>query len=185
MPVLQRIGQEQWQTVPWRNGGGVSQLIWAGSDDTVPAGIAINRTPISAAGPFSSYPGITRLLVVVSGRLELGIDGVRHRLSPSGSVVFSGAADVTATPSPDGADVFNLLMNDRWALHEPRALASGQQAHIAAEIGVVHVTAGRATIVSGNDTIACDMGDTILVAGPFDVRIANGASLLVTLTPNA
>lgn len=68
---------------PWRNGGGRTVEIASG-----PAGSngawswRISVASIDAAGPFSAFPGLGRILTLVEGdRMDLAIDGETHRVT--------------------------------------------------------------------------------------------------------
>lgn len=83
--------------VPWKNGGGVTRELAA-----APAGAGmeafdwrISIAEVAAGGPFSSFPGVDRVLTVIAGEgLSLAIDGrpavVLGAASPP--LAFSGEA---------------------------------------------------------------------------------------------
>ena len=78
---------------PWRNGGGRTRelLTWPLAGDWL---CRISVADIERGGPFSSYPGIDRWLVVVEGAgvlLRLP-EGVSTRLSSSPPLAFPGEA---------------------------------------------------------------------------------------------
>ena len=69
------------RTVPWKNGGGVTAEIasfppGSGMDDF---GWRISTALVEAAGPFSIFGGIERILTVLEGRLALRF-AADHRL---------------------------------------------------------------------------------------------------------
>ena len=95
----------------WRNGGGWTRelLTWpAGNPDWQ---LRISLATINAPGPFSTYPGIRRLLALVSGNgLLLTVDGHQHRLMvDSDPLHFNGTATVHAVPLAGASSDLNLM----------------------------------------------------------------------------
>lgn len=79
---------------PWRNGGGTTRELLRDpdSDDWQ---IRVSVAEVSASGPFSAFPGVTRWFAVVEGAgVVLSIDGHAHRCSEDGDALsFAGDAD--------------------------------------------------------------------------------------------
>ena len=83
--------------VPWKNGRGVTEelAIWPEDAQVDRGGFTwrISKASIAGPGPFSSFPGYERILVVVEGRalvLTHGTDAPRARLRPLEPYLFSG-----------------------------------------------------------------------------------------------
>jgi len=98
------------QAVPWKNGGGVTAEIAAyppgsGMDDF---GWRISTATVEAAGPFSIFAGIDRILTVLEGRLVLRFPADRREvvLDCGQSLEFPG--DVTVKGFPLGGPVRDL-----------------------------------------------------------------------------
>lgn len=130
--------------VPWRNGGGLTrELHVAGSD---PFDWRLSAATIPGDGPFSSFPGIDRILVLLQGdgvRLRFGDDGSHALLDrPGAACAFAGerAVDAELLGGPT-VDLNLMWRRDRYtaAVHDDPAAAS-------ADIAVVHVAAGTATV---------------------------------------
>lgn len=91
------LNPDEFQTTPWKNGGGITHEIarQAVGDSWL---WRISIAEVAADGPFSLFPGMTRILTVIDG---IGID----MISPEGvmearlhrPVHFSGDLDVCAT----------------------------------------------------------------------------------------
>jgi environmental stress-induced protein Ves len=84
---LKLIERSHYKKMPWQNGGGVTEEI-----DRFPSGDGpylwrLSRATISADGPFSSFPGFERLLVVCSGE---GIFLNDKKIEPLRPTRFSG-----------------------------------------------------------------------------------------------
>jgi len=99
---------------PWRNGGGTTRelMAWPHREGwSVRASVA----DVTAGGPFSSFPGVTRWFAVLSGDgVKLRVDGVEHTLrADSEALRFDGAAktdcDLVGGPTQD----FNLMLQGR------------------------------------------------------------------------
>jgi hypothetical protein len=67
--------------VPWRNGGGVMREVVAWRSGSWGFDWRISIADVNAAGPFSAFPGVDRIIILVEGkRMDLVIDGVEHVL---------------------------------------------------------------------------------------------------------
>ena len=98
------------QSVPWKNGGGVTAEIAAypagsGMDDF---GWRISTALVEIAGPFSKFEGIDRILTVLEGRLALHFPADRREvvLDCGQSLGFPG--DVAVAGVPVGGPVRDL-----------------------------------------------------------------------------
>ncbi|HEV7159158.1 MAG TPA: HutD family protein [Caulobacteraceae bacterium] len=90
---------------PWKNGGGVTRQIAAAppGSDLADFDWRVSLATVEAAGPFSTFPGVDRLMLVLDGELELDIAGVgpTRLTADSPAMVFPGDAPVAAL-APDG-----------------------------------------------------------------------------------
>mgnify|MGYP001039991363 CR=1 FL=1 len=84
---------------PWRNGGGVTREVLRlpenASAEASPEEFAarISIADVDASGPFSAYPGIDRIIMLVGGSsMRLTIDGRRAELLPLHPFAFAGDA---------------------------------------------------------------------------------------------
>lgn len=93
--MLRILTPDQYQTTPWKNGGGVThEIARHGSGDTWHWRLSIAE--VASDGPFSHFPGMSRVLTVIEGA---GVD----LQSPQGTqkarlhhpVHFPGDLDVT------------------------------------------------------------------------------------------
>ena len=79
----------------WRNGAGrtlevISEPPGSGLDDF---GWRVSFAEVSAPGPFSSFPGVDRVLTLVKGDLALAVDGTDVPVARFASYSFVGEAD--------------------------------------------------------------------------------------------
>jgi hypothetical protein len=171
------LNPDEFQTNPWKNGGGVTHEI---ARDAVGEGWQwrISIAEVGADGPFSLFPGMTRILTVIDGA---GID----LLSADGlmearlyrPVFFPGDLDVTARLV--GGPVRNLNL-----IYDANAI----EAAVEVILGPATLTCAAGTVgflcLSGAVTVAGDglpMGAFALGIGA-DIALATGAAgLLITL----
>jgi environmental stress-induced protein Ves len=86
--------------MPWANGGGTTYQV---ATSPVGAGLdafdwRVSLADVDSGGPFSVFPGIDRILMVVEGPgMELMVDGRFVPLGPLDPLRFDGGADTSAT----------------------------------------------------------------------------------------
>lgn len=171
------------QLKPWRNGGGSTREVAA-----FPAGEEDFRWRLSFAevarsGPFSSFPGIDRLITLVDGpAVALTVDGREHRLERHRPFCFSGDAATAARVSAPSVD-FNVMVRRA----EVRATASvlrlesaGEAASLESSEGetLLTVLAGAVEVVAGADAEELEAFDVARAVGPLSV----GGSGVVQVT---
>ena len=86
--------------MPWRNGRGVTTEIARGPEGDGAFDWRISAAPVVESGPFSAFPGIDRILVVIEGEgLSLAHAGssLPVDLRPLRPYAFSGDAPTTCT----------------------------------------------------------------------------------------
>ena len=79
---------------PWPNCGGVTrEVVSAGASGPQAFDWRISIADVSEPGPFSTFPGVDRILTVVEGeRMDLVVDGVEHVLGLHEPFSFDGAS---------------------------------------------------------------------------------------------
>jgi uncharacterized protein len=95
----------------WRNGGGWTRVLLTQPALEPDWQLRVSLATIDAAGAFSPFPGVRRVLTVVSGAgLRLTVDGREHRLSvDSEPLHFDGGAAAHATPLAGPTTDLNLM----------------------------------------------------------------------------
>lgn len=161
--------------VPWANGGGVTREIAAGRDE---GGILwrVSLAEVGAEGPFSSLPGLQRILTVVGGAgMELVTQEGRVEALPLRPVRFSGALPVTGRLPRGPVRNLNLMLREGRCRGEVAGL--GDLPEGGAGLRLLHVAAGvvqvgdamvgpGATVIDPAGTIRADAGAQVL-----DIRI--------------
>lgn len=155
--------------VPWRNGGGMTRELVVQGD--APFHWRLSAATIAADGPFSEFPGIDRILVLLRGC------GVRLRVDDSRTVVldhagaaveFAGEQSVAAHLI-DGATVDLNLM---WRRDLYTASLQHDLAATGADLTVVHALDGEVTVapvaveaMGSGESVVLHAGDTAWWAG--------------------
>jgi hypothetical protein len=90
------LGPADYREMPWKNGGGsTTELLIAPPGATLAGGFRwrVSMAAVPASGPFSSFPGIDRTLLLVAGNgldLDHGPHGRARLAGPWEPVAFSG-----------------------------------------------------------------------------------------------
>ncbi|MEU3400119.1 HutD/Ves family protein [Streptomyces filamentosus] len=166
----------------WRNGGGVTREVAAG-----PAGAGlddfawrVSLADVAVGGPFSSFPGVDRVITVVEGPgMELTVDGTAHTVAePYAPFPFSGDA-VTECRLLGGPLVdFNVMT--RRATTTARVRTEREAFSVAPEEGtetLVIVLAGTATATTTDAN-----GDATAPAAPTGASPAGTADTTARAT---
>ena len=81
---------------PWKNGGGVTREVaaWPEGSDLGGFHWRVSLADVAQGGPFSSFPGVDRIITVVRGAgMLLTVDGAEHRIdAPYQPFAFPGDA---------------------------------------------------------------------------------------------
>lgn len=149
----------------WKNGGGVTHEIWvhppgAGDADFL---WRASMATIDAAGRFSDWPGVDRLLVPLTGGLELSIEGQSRRLGPGDAAqAFPGEAEVSGRPLTGPCTVLNIMVR------RGRMLADvPHDAHVADILPKQRLVLAReqVTVEAGGAQLVLEAGDALLLEG--------------------
>ena len=81
---------------PWANGGGVTYEVIRSPNDGDDFDWRLSVAEVATEGPFSSYPGVDRILLLLQGSMSLKIDDRVDHLGPCAPVSFPGEASVVS-----------------------------------------------------------------------------------------
>jgi len=174
--------------VPWRNGGGVTREVARGSSpegDASDAGFdwRLSVAEVSAGGPFSAFPGVDRILVLLTGDgIDLAVADARVELRPPyGAHAFPGEAEVHAT-LVDGptTDLNVMCRRDSWQAAVELIEEAGALGVPTGAVALVHVVDGQVTLESGE---VLEVGDTAECHGPAALRWLGGKVIAAALQP--
>lgn len=169
---------------PWRNGHGETHEIATGPAQGEDWQWRLSLARITQDAPFSRFPGIDRLQVLVQGEgldLRFSDADVRRLTAPAGHARYAGEHEVTGCPADGPVTVLNLMWR-RGALEADywrRPLVGTMLFALALEeTWLVYVLAGQARFRSPGPVLA--QGDTALLQGTGgSVLLAGGGELLV------
>ena len=165
--------------MPWRNGGGVTREYFrAGGDDF---DWRLSMAQIDVSGPFSSFPMVDRILVLLSGAVGLRIDGFNVSLAqPLELVRFAGEADVDATVVAAPSTDLNLMwQRDRFeVVVEVRHVAVGDVLATGG-VGVGFVALGECSFDDGD----LEPGDAWSFTEACTVLAGDATVVLFELSP--
>jgi environmental stress-induced protein Ves len=98
---------------PWKNGGGRTTTIIEEPHGASLEGLdwRISVADIDTSGPFSIFPGMTRHLLVLTGRVRLSGQHIEAELGmDNGPITFPGDTSITATPVATPVRVLNVMV---------------------------------------------------------------------------
>ena len=179
-----------YQVKPWKNGGGTTTDLavhpdGAGWDDFLwRVGIA----DIRQSGPFSSFPGIDRSIMLLEcpplSGMTLEIDGATTEMVPREFIDFSGEA--TTQGILRGAAVRDLnVMSRRGAIKHRRgwnAVAARDWFRLGGtDARFIYVVAGAAQLVGTASEPQVSAGESLIVTGEdaFNLRAGRDGAQLV------
>ena len=157
----------------WRNGGGSTREIARHPDGADHWLWRLSIARVESDGPFSSFPGIDRHLLLLSGnglRLRFDDGTLQVLMPPHGALRFAGDEAVHGELIDGPVTDFNLMWRrdrvtaDAWL--RP-LVGSGVLAVAANEIWAMHLLAGRLQLTDATG-IELAMSDTALVRNAAD-----------------
>ena len=174
---------------PWKNGAGTTREIARDrADETWDWRISV--ADVVSEAPFSSFPGIDRILVLLEGEgMTLAFEDGRRLpvLPPFGFARFEGEAALRGVPVQGGTRDFNVMWRRASiaAGFEVRTVTDTCALPITpADTWVVHVAAGAVALPGIGETL--ERGDTAVVSGAAcaELRLAGeGTVFLVCRQP--
>jgi environmental stress-induced protein Ves len=162
--TLQVLRASDRATTPWKNGGGVTSQI-AIFPET--AGVSdfdwrVSLAMVAAAGPFSAFPGVDRLMMVLEGRLELEIPGADPLVLDAGgpAAEFPGDAPVSAlAPASPVADINVMVRRGRFTASLERRRIAGSAAVVSQDVTLILSSVGGLSAATGAATGELGPGD--------------------------
>ncbi len=182
-PAARILRSGDYRRMPWKNGAGrTSEILCEPTAGDWRWRLSIAE--IEVAAPFSSYPGVDRELVLLSGngmRLRFDDGQVSELLPPYGALRFPGERRLVGEPIDGQSRDFNLM----WKRGEIEACLwrrplAGTMVLFAApgETWVVHLLTGQGRFADESGLGVIDPGDTAILcaSGNDRVRFALDAS---------
>lgn len=178
---------------PWKNGGGVTRQIAAGPPGGGLDGFdwRLSLATVEAAGPFSTFPGVDRLMLVLDGELELEMVGAAplHLTADGPATEFPGDAPVTAmAPSSPVIDINLMVRRGRYTGSLERRRAEPNAAVVSQDVTFILACGEGLAIAHGADAARLGLGDVACIEAARGalVRVrAAGAGAFVVAHVNA
>ena len=167
---------------PWANGGGITYEVLRSPAGTMDFDWRLSVAEVASEGPFSSLPGIDRILVLLQGRMTLVIDGSAYDVPPLQPLTFPGEAQVTSE-LPDGPTMDFNVMTRRGRVTADIAVLDGPDVAIDCSAGTevaVVVLAGAWRLEDESEPL--DAWDCVMVRRHAELR---GDGLLARVTVRA
>ncbi len=169
--------------MPWANGGGVTSEIAVSPEDADMHAFdwRVSMADIAHSGPFSSLPGVDRILLLIEGEgMSLTIDGASVEVTSDEPVTFRGESVVEGWLDEGPTRDLNL-MTRRGRCRGDMYLATDPIVNVellADATQLVVVVAGEWAVAGESFSI----GDCVIVDEPL-VLNGNGRLAVVTVTP--
>lgn len=162
------LAPADYRRMPWKNGGGVTWEIAVGPPDADLARFAwrVSVAEIARDGPFSTFPGVDRTLVLLHGDgMRLSGDGATVDLrTPYEPIRFAGEAALDCALRGGPTRDFNLMVR--------RAFGSGE-VRVVREVGEAVPPAAAYVCYSATGVCEC------LLAGSPPIEVAAEHALVV------
>ncbi|GAA4336021.1 HutD family protein [Variovorax defluvii] len=113
--ALRSFSRASLPATPWKNGGGSTQEIaaWPPGAGLADFGWRVSIATIAAAGPFSVFEGVDRLIMLLDGEgvhLRSRDGRIDHRLDvPHRPFAFAGEAEIEGVPQGGHSSDFNVM----------------------------------------------------------------------------
>jgi environmental stress-induced protein Ves len=117
------LRESTYVTVPWKNGGGVTREILRVPADPGAFDWRLSLATIDSPGPFSTFDGYHRTLVLVRGagvELNFAQHGAARLSAPGHTVSFDGAWQTSCTLLDGPSTDLNLIVSKQRAQSESR-----------------------------------------------------------------
>jgi environmental stress-induced protein Ves len=165
--MIHRFDTAALPATPWKNGGGTTREIvcqppGAGMDSF---DWRVSIATIAAAGPFSAFPGVDRVILLLDGAgVRLFGGGIDHRLDTPGlPFAFSGDVALGCELLGGASTDFNVMARRGRVQAEVRVLTSAED--ISADCGLLLAVRGEWLL----DDFACASGHGLWWDGPVQI----------------
>lgn len=172
--------------MPWKSGGGTTWevAIHPPGADWSNFGWRVSIAEVARDGPFSSFPGIDRTLVVLAGRgMRLtGVGDAPVDLAPYDRVAFAGEAPVAGMLVGGPTRDFNVMARRGAWRADVRVVRDARAAMPPATTYVCHAASGTCTCVVDDTTVDVRESHTLIAeASRFEVDASSGAVAVVAM----
>jgi environmental stress-induced protein Ves len=147
-PRIETFDVESLPATPWKNGGGVTREVVRvpAASDLETFTWRVSMAELSADGSFSSFPGIDRVIALLSGagvHMRSRDGSVDHRLTtPFAPYAFSGDQPIDATLVVGASRDFNVMTRRSQVRADVRVVRE-QERLAPSESGLLFAARGR------------------------------------------
>jgi environmental stress-induced protein Ves len=182
---------ESLRAAPWKNGGGVTREVAAhpAGSDTSNFTWRVSVADIDAGGPFSTFPGIDRTLVLLGGKgMELvQDDGVTYPLkAPLDMARFAGETAISARLFDGPTRDLNVMVRREHGSATVQALSAPADVSVSGTTLLLYCVDGDVLVtIGGADAIRLPPGATLPVDATTVKRCGiagRGHVLFITIT---
>ncbi len=175
------LRESSYRSVPWKNGGGVTREVLRAPAESSAFDWRLSLATIDSPGPFSTFDGYHRTLVLVRGagvELNFAQHGTSRLTAPGQAISFDGAWQTSCTLLDGPSTDLNLIVSKDRAQSASRsaqltAAQTIQTAHwsellVCCLSGTIRLTntAGEAETLRGVDVARCSTGDGAITCAP-------------------
>jgi environmental stress-induced protein Ves len=168
-------------TVPWKNGGGWTREILKVPAEANSFDWRLSLATIENAGPFSSFSGYDRILILIRGagvELDFGPEGQTVLRAPGQLAAFDGAWQTRCTLIDGPSSDLNLMVSRERAEAQTRLIraaapeiihtAGWEETLVCCIQGAARVedTNGEVVELESVDVARCEPGDGVLTCAP-------------------
>ena len=134
---MHHFALDQLPVTPWKNGGGTTREILCQPPGTSMDNFdwRVSIATIAQAGPFSAFPGIDRVIMLLDGAgVHLRANGIDHRLdTPGQPFAFSGDLALDCTLHGGASTDFNVMSRRSRMRAEVQVFTAAQQIPVATQ----------------------------------------------------
>jgi environmental stress-induced protein Ves len=157
---------------PWKNGGGMTRevMVWPQGADFARFDWRVSIAEVKRAGPFSTFEGIERTLMILKGSLELDVGGRKMELSAS-SAPFSFDGEAACSGIPRGGSVTDLNVMVRRGRFRAKCESVRDTTWYAPGQHTLVVAASPTAIASGGTEAMLAAEDALYLQQAFKLQV--------------
>lgn len=184
MPIT-RLSAADFRIMPWANGLGRTVELYRRADDAGRLLIRLSVADVVADGPFSSLPGIDRVLTLIEGAgfaLDFAGQAPQAPARLFEPVAFSGDWLTSAIDLKGPSRDFNLMMQRGAFVADVAHLGPGEHILETTESAflAVYIVIGNVHLAASS--LSADAGDLLLIEADDQLTVkVSGAVLVIRL----
>jgi hypothetical protein len=188
---VRAYGPGDYRVMPWKNGGGsTTELLIEPPGATLAGGFQwrVSTATVAESGPFSSFPGCDRTLLLLTGQgleLDHGVHGRALLPGPLEPVAFSGDWATCGRLQGGPCRDFNVMSWREDVLHDVKIIEVGAAPALLPEAPIVLLYCARGTATVSPGGCRLRAGELLRIeaggASGFTVSAPDGTAALVVI----